>query len=54
MDVSRKDLERVGNSYLKLDHFSILVMGDLSTFDKPMSTLGKPQEIRLTDYSREE
>lgn len=54
MEVSRKDLERVGNSYLKPDHFSILVMGDLSTFDKPMSTLGKPQEIRLPDYSREE
>lgn len=51
--VSRKDLERVGQKYLQPEQFSILVLGDLSTFDKPMATLGKPQEVKLTDYSQE-
>ncbi len=52
--VSREDLHRMGQTYLHPERFSILVMGDLSTFDKPISTLGKPQEIKLPDYSQEE
>jgi zinc protease len=52
--VQRADLERVGKTYLHPDHFAILVMGDLSTFDKPISTLGQAQELKLPDYSQEE
>jgi predicted Zn-dependent peptidase len=52
--VSPEDLSRMGQTYLHPERFTILVMGDLSTFDKPMSTLGKPQEIKLPDYSQED
>ncbi len=52
--VSKENLRRVGQTYLHPEHFAILIMGDLSTFDKPMSTLGRPQEIKLPDYSQEE
>ena len=52
--VEAADLQRVGRTYLHPEHSSILVMGDLSTFEKPLSTLGKPQEIKLLDYSQDE
>jgi len=53
-EVSAEDLGRVGRRYIHPEHQTMLVMGDLSTFDKPISTLGKPQEIKLIDYSQEE
>jgi len=49
--VSAEDLSRMANTYIHPERTSILIMGDLSTFDKPVATLGKPQEIKLTDYS---
>jgi zinc protease len=52
--VSADDLKRVGRTYLHPDLSTILVMGDLSTFEKPVATLGKPQEIKLIDYAQEE
>jgi len=52
--VTAEDLRRVAHTYLHPDDSAILVMGDLSTFEKPMSTLGHPQEIKLTDYTEEE
>jgi zinc protease len=52
--VSADDLHRVGAAYIHPEHFTILLMGDLSTYDKPVSTLGKPQEIKLPDYSQEQ
>jgi predicted Zn-dependent peptidase len=52
--VQADDLRRVGHTYMHPERSSILVMGDLSTFEKPVGTLGKPQEIRLTDYSQPE
>jgi zinc protease len=52
--VSQEDLHRMGQSYVHPEHFTILLMGDLSTFDKPVATLGKPQEIKIPDYSQEE
>ena len=51
--VETADLQRVGRAYLHPERSTVLVMGDLSTFDKPLSTLGKPQEIKLIDYSQE-
>jgi len=51
--VEAADLLRVGRAYMHPEHCSILVMGDLSTFDKPLSALGRPQEIKLIDYSEE-
>jgi len=52
--VSAEDLRRMGQTYLHPETSTILVLGDLSTFDKPVSTLGKPQEIKPVDYSQEE
>jgi predicted Zn-dependent peptidase len=52
--VTAEDLGRVGRQYIHPEHQTILVMGDLSTFDKPISTLGKPREIKLIDYSQEQ
>jgi zinc protease len=53
-DVQSADLQRVGGAYLHPEHSTLLVMGDLSTFDKPLSTLGHPQEIKLIDYSQDQ
>jgi hypothetical protein len=44
----------VGKTYLHPDKSTILIMGDLSTFNKPISTLGKPQEIKVVDYSQDQ
>ncbi len=52
--VSEQDLRRVAKKYLHPDLSAILIMGDLSTFDKPISTLGKPQEIKLIDYTNDQ
>ena len=52
-EVSAEDLHRMGHTYLHPEHSTILVEGDLSTFDKPLATLGKPQEIKLEDYANE-
>jgi zinc protease len=52
--VEAADLQRVGRLYLHPERSTILVMGDLSTFDKPLSTLGRPQEIKLIDYSQDQ
>jgi len=51
--VTGDDLRRAAKTYLHPDESTILIMGDLSTFEKPMSTLGKPQEIKLIDYAQE-
>jgi predicted Zn-dependent peptidase len=51
--VEAADLQRVGRAYLHPERSTILVMGDLSTFEKPLATLGHPQEIKLIDYSVE-
>jgi zinc protease len=51
--VSVEDLRRMGSTYLHPDHATILIMGDLSTFEKPVSTLGKPQEIKVIDYAQD-
>ena len=50
--VRPEDLRRVGKTYLHPNTSTIFVVGDLSTFDKPLSQLGKPQEIPLTDYAQ--
>jgi zinc protease len=49
--VTAQDLRRVGNSYLHPERSTLLLLGDLSTFDKPVSTLGHPQEIKALDYT---
>jgi predicted Zn-dependent peptidase len=51
--VTAADLQRVGRKYLRLDESKILVIGDLSTFEKPISTLGKALEVKPIDYSQE-
>ncbi len=51
--VSADDLRRMGNTYLHPERSTILIVGDLSTFDKPLATLGKPQEIKPVDYAQD-
>jgi zinc protease len=51
--ITQADLKRAGEKHLHPERSVILVVGDLSTFDKPLSTLGRPQEIRLPDYRLE-
>jgi zinc protease len=48
--VTRADLERVGKRLIQPDSWVTLIVGDLSTFDKPLSTIGRPREIRIPDY----
>ena len=51
--VTLADLRRAAEKHLHPDQSVILIVGDLSTFNKPLSTLGRPQEIRLPDYRLE-
>jgi predicted Zn-dependent peptidase len=51
--VSAEDLRRVARTYLDSKRSTILVMGDLSTFDKPLASVGKPQEIKVIDYAQD-
>lgn len=51
--VSMGDLKQVAEKHLHPDKLAILVVGDLSTFNKPLSTFGRPKEIRLPDYNLE-
>jgi zinc protease len=51
--ISPDDLKRVGKKYVQSDKSVMLVVGDLSTFDKPLSTIGHPQELRIPDYRTE-
>jgi predicted Zn-dependent peptidase len=52
--VRAEDLARVGKTYLHPEQSTLLVVGDLSTFEKPISTVGKAQEIKITDYSQDQ
>jgi len=49
--VTPADVARVAQTYLQSDKATILMVGDLSTFEKPIATLGHAQEIRLEDYT---
>jgi zinc protease len=51
--ITLADLQRVGKTYLQPDRAKILIVGDLSTLEKPISTLGKAQEVKPLDYSQE-
>lgn len=52
--VSLAELRRVGQRFFSGDDFTLLLIGDLSTFDQPVASLGKAIEIRPPDYSQEE
>lgn len=49
--ISLEDLKRVAKTYLLMDEVTVFLIGDPSTFEKPLSTLGKIQEIKPLDYS---
>jgi predicted Zn-dependent peptidase len=42
-----EDILRVGKKYLRPDDFTVLVVGDKAKFDKPLSTFGKVNEIKI-------
>ena len=50
--VTPADLKRVGAAYLHPDQSTVLIVGDPSTFLKPLSALGKPQPLKPVDYSQ--
>ena len=52
--VTPADVQRMAKTYLQPNQATILMVGDLSTFEKPIATLGKAQEIRLIDYTADE
>jgi predicted Zn-dependent peptidase len=52
--VSGADLKRVAQTYLRPDQAIILVVGDLSTFNQPLSVIGPPRALHIPDYSEEE
>ncbi len=45
--VTKSDIVRVAQNFLKPDDVTIYVLGDLSRFEKPLSTLGQPSEVKL-------
>lgn len=45
--VTRDDVLRVARKYLRPDALKLVVVGDENRFDKPLSTLGKVEEIKL-------
>jgi zinc protease len=49
--VTPADIQRVARAYLQPDKETLFFVGDLSTFEKPLSTLGKPREVRPIDYT---
>jgi zinc protease len=51
--IQEPDLKRAAARLLHPDKFVILVVGDLSTFNQPLSRIGPPREIRLPDYRLE-
>jgi len=40
-DVTAEDVQRVANTYLKLEHLIIVVVGNEAYFEQPLSTLGQ-------------
>jgi len=47
--VGKKDVQEMAKKYMDTEKMIILVVGDEKKFDKPLSTLGKVQEI---DYKK--
>jgi len=45
--VSKEDVLRVSKKYLHPEALKLVVVGDTKRFDKPLSTFGKVEEIRL-------
>ena len=51
MKVTADDVLRVAKEYLHPDRLKIVVVGDPSGFDRPLSEFGKVKRIELRDYS---
>ena len=52
--VTPGDVARVAKTYLQANQVTTLLVGDLSTFEKPVATLGHAQEIQVMDYTNDE
>ena len=51
--VTREDVLRVARKYLHPEAMTIMVVGDESKFDQPLSTVGAVREIRLETFKKE-
>jgi len=46
--VTKEDVARVAAKYLHRDQMAVLVVGNVSEFDKPLSTLGTVTKLDIT------
>ena len=46
--VSGEDIKRIANKYIDLNHLTIVVVGDASKFDKPLTAFGKVYPVDIT------
>ena len=44
----------VAKKHLHPDQMTIMVVGDSAKFDKPLTTLGEPKELPLTDWTKDQ
>ena len=52
--VTAEDVQRVAEKYLQPEQLTIVIVGNVKKFDKPLSELGNVEEIKLEDAGKQE